>query len=562
MIKFLNIFFLFFCLVMISTPLSVRAFSSSDIETFNIHPLFHPNQRHNISAIRQRVTNKIYFYIEESWWNSITDEEKKALDERIYNIGARFSRDIYPRITSIFGDKPNHTVDDSDRITILFHKMPREVGGYFNSADQHSVFRIPRSNERNIIYLNSRHIHNNLLENFLVHEFIHLITFNQKEVAHRVSEDIWLNDARAEFAPTFLGFTESSGCNLRNRIFNFIKFATTSLTEWIHKEEDYGVVSVFAHYLVDHYGIEILADSIKSEKIGIKSINEALVKNGFSEDFSQIFTDWTIASLVNDCSLGERYCFLNPKLQNLRISPQTTLLPELHGSSFSSREGTKSWAGNWHRIVGGLGDLVLDFDGDNEVSFVVPYVVCDNSGICDVRQISLDKNNKGSIVIEDFSKNYHSITFIPSIQSKISGFNGEEDEYFFEWSVSTKERSHIVDNEEIISSLLVQIEELQAEIQRLQLILEQRDSNKKIITKDLFIGSRGSEVFALQEFLKNQGYEIYPEGLITGNFLYLTKRAVVRFQERYASEILHPIGLFRGTGFVGEMTRKKINIKI
>jgi len=67
------------------------------------------------------------------------------------------------------------------------------------------------------------------------------------------------------------------------------------------------------------------------------------------------------------------------------------------------------------------------------------------------------------------------------------------------------------------------------------------------------------EVRCLQEFLKNQGAEIYPEGLVTGNFLSLTKAAVIRFQEKYASEILTPLGLERGTGFVGEMTRAKIN---
>lgn len=68
-----------------------------------------------------------------------------------------------------------------------------------------------------------------------------------------------------------------------------------------------------------------------------------------------------------------------------------------------------------------------------------------------------------------------------------------------------------------------------------------------------------SEVRCLQEFLKNQGSEIYPEGQITGNFLSLTQAAVIRFQEKYASEILTPLGLPKGTGFVGNLTRIKIN---
>jgi len=61
----------------------------------------------------------------------------------------------------------------------------------------------------------------------------------------------------------------------------------------------------------------------------------------------------------------------------------------------------------------------------------------------------------------------------------------------------------------------------------------------------------------LQEFLKSQG--VYPEGLVTGNFLDLTQSAVIRFQEKYATEILKPLNLEKGTGYVGPATRAKIN---
>ena len=71
--------------------------------------------------------------------------------------------------------------------------------------------------------------------------------------------------------------------------------------------------------------------------------------------------------------------------------------------------------------------------------------------------------------------------------------------------------------------------------------------------------SNNSDVKCLQEFLKNQGMDIYPEGLVTGNFANLTKAAVIRFQEKYALDILTPIGLSKGTGYVGIQTRAKIN---
>ncbi|GAH92893.1 unnamed protein product, partial [marine sediment metagenome] len=51
----------------------------------------------------------------------------------------------------------------------------------------------------------------------------------------------------------------------------------------------------------------------------------------------------------------------------------------------------------------------------------------------------------------------------------------------------------------------------------------------------------------------------YPEAIVSGWFGPLTKKAVIRFQERYTSDTLAPWELTKGTGFVGKTTRIKIN---
>ncbi len=78
------------------------------------------------------------------------------------------------------------------------------------------------------------------------------------------------------------------------------------------------------------------------------------------------------------------------------------------------------------------------------------------------------------------------------------------------------------------------------------------------LKSDLKVGSQGSEVTELQKCLA-QFSDIYPEGETSGYFGQLTKAAVIKFQEKYASEILNPYGLKEGTGSVGKSTKAKLN---
>lgn len=74
---------------------------------------------------------------------------------------------------------------------------------------------------------------------------------------------------------------------------------------------------------------------------------------------------------------------------------------------------------------------------------------------------------------------------------------------------------------------------------------------------NLFVGNSGEIVTQLQEALTDNG--VY-SGPVTGYFGPLTKGGVVAFQEKYAADILAPLGLTRGTGYFGPSTRKKLNI--
>ena len=75
---------------------------------------------------------------------------------------------------------------------------------------------------------------------------------------------------------------------------------------------------------------------------------------------------------------------------------------------------------------------------------------------------------------------------------------------------------------------------------------------------NLQLKSSGNEVTELQKCLA-QFPDVYPEGDITGYFGSLTKAAVIKFQEKYADEVLAPYNLTQGTGQVKTSTRAKLN---
>jgi hypothetical protein len=84
-------------------------------------------------------------------------------------------------------------------------------------------------------------------------------------------------------------------------------------------------------------------------------------------------------------------------------------------------------------------------------------------------------------------------------------------------------------------------------------------------TKDLKFGQINSDIKRLQIFLNSDPDTQIAKsgpgspGKETAYFGSLTKLAVIKFQEKYASDILTPLGLKKGTGIFSKNTRGKVN---
>ena len=119
-----------------------------------------------------------------------------------------------------------------------------------------------------------------------------------------------------------------------------------------------------------------------------------------------------------------------------------------------------------------------------------------------------------------------------------------------------------IEKQALITQLQAEIVQLQAQIAQ----LEQSQSQQTTTTgaswchdfnTNMKAGATGSEVLALQTALTKEGYDVSADKKMT--FEDATYVAVVKFQERYASETLAPYGLTSGTGAVSSKTRAKLN---
>ena len=529
-------------LFLVFSPVVLAATAGEKVNFF-VESVYDLNNRSQLTATLYKITPKIYFYIDDNWWNSLSFIEQQETNLNLENLGKEFAYKIYPTLVSTLGSIPEPGIDGDEIITVLIHPMKRETGGYFNSGNEYDKLQNPNSNEREMLYLNANFIASPLAKSFLSHEFVHLITFNQKEKLLGQEEEVWLNEARAEYAPTLVDYdSEYQGSNLQRRVNDFLKFPSDSLTDWQGISADYGALNLFTQYIVDHYGINILVDSLHSSKKGIESINYALSKAGFKEDFSQIFTGWTIAVLINNCNLGEKYCYLNSNLKNLRLVPSSNFLPLNSDSSLAVNYITKNWAANWYKIFGGGGTLTFEFDGLSNGNFKVPYLLCNSVGNCSINFLALNQNQDGKIEIKDFNTKYTSLTIIPSVQNQ----NDISGNFSFSWQVQTK-----------INETLSPSPSPSPKPSSSSSPFSDIPSNFTF-KKNLSFNISNSDVIYLKIVLAAEGCI---SGLVnTQWFGPKTLVGVKCFQKKYRAEISAAAGYqISATGFVGVGTRFKLN---
>lgn len=380
-------------------PFFVFSVVFADVQGQNVNFFVNTNfdkfGRSNINATLRHIGEDAYFYVDDDYWGNLNALERQEFLTGVSRLASEFDNNIYPTETSFWGQEAKPGVDGDNRITILLEQLKSGNGGYFSTVNGYPKKAAPESNEREMIAISAEAVNGQFAKVFLAHEFEHLISFNQKELLRNTEEEIWLNELRAEYATTLVGYNGVfSGSNLERRVDTFFSDPSDSLVEWPNVSKDYSLAALLGEYIAEEYGNGLLKDSLQSDLIGIPSLDAVLAARGDTDRFINMFSSWLVASYANDESQDPRFGYARAELTNRQASPQRITILSSTGSHVFDYF-LKPWQPYGHKflITGLTSDRVAKLSpGPN-----FKYAFIDNLGRFDILEKDFYVTNPGGL---------------------------------------------------------------------------------------------------------------------------------------------------------------------
>lgn len=486
----LGLFFAFFLFAFF--PYSPKA-EALEFSTFLIDPSYDALGRSSITATNHITGQNAYYFIDDSYWNSISPDKQSELVTNTISLANEFDNIIYPNMRQLYGEEWSPGIDGDKKIYILLTNIKNDAaqgsyGGYFSTTNEYSKTLLDEykknqldnlarqkkadiaagksidsyqqkeneinsifTNEKELIYLNINFIDKPEIKSFLSHEFQHLINWSEKTKISNTNEEVWLNEALSEYAPTALGYDNTyKGSSLESIVSEFNRYPSDSLNEWKNTNIDYANVNIFMQYLVGRYGTNILKAINTTPKTGIAAINDALQKIDPQASFINVFSDWIITNYFNGQTIqNKRYSYANPNLnyENLHISASNSFMLYSNNMAKSSivknEEVIKDWTGKWYQFTSSPvlslpnQTLVINISANTADShFYVPYVTESISGSLTLKYFDLIGNQNGIIDIDKFGTAVKSITLMPISERKITAPENDEIPAVFSYTAS------------------------------------------------------------------------------------------------------------------------------
>ncbi|MFX0170194.1 MAG: hypothetical protein ACFE89_12710 [Candidatus Hodarchaeota archaeon] len=246
--------------------------------------------------------------------NCITELGELAAIGKTETIRDEFDSTIYPRITDLAGH-PNGTLGDIDgdpRIIILLSNC----ANYYSERNE---LPLEYSNQCEMIYIHYRIP----VVNVVAHEFHHLIWFNNEW-----DEPQFILEALAQYAMYHAGYLEPHH-NLAPQVSAFLPHPEESLLYWnmyndggVSAVIDYGSSYLFAFYIAEQYGVEILRNLITEPADGPHGIEAVLQTAGYDITFNELYLNWITALTIDELGFcNNLYGFENLDARITRYYP-------------------------------------------------------------------------------------------------------------------------------------------------------------------------------------------------------------------------------------------------
>jgi hypothetical protein len=288
--------------------------------------------------------------VDDRYWSSLSSSERSQFNDKLDDLASDFDTSLYPRSHELYGEEPIPGVDGDPRVTILLEELAARSGGYYETRHYYASSVLPESNEREMVFVSAESVLEDRADAFVTHELQHLISFNQKEVLQRINEDTWLNEARSEYVVSAVGLNAPfPGSTLQSRASSFIRAGTDSLVEWPNTTTDYGIASLFVHYLAEQFGSDAVSRTLSVPHAGTAAVNASLATESSPRRFSQVFNDWMVAVSVNERSAGDRFGYRADGLDTIHIIPAGSERLNA-GDSFSATETLEEWEPLWYEL--------------------------------------------------------------------------------------------------------------------------------------------------------------------------------------------------------------------
>jgi immune inhibitor A len=317
------------------------SYQEGRVDTFWVVDLV-DREVHQVDAVLSEVSEHAYWYFQIG-----SEPSRAALEEA----SEAFEGNIYPTVTGGLGTEWTPGVDNDTHITIL-HTLLQGAAGYYSASDEYPRGVYPISNEREMVYMNTRNLPlgSSSYLGTLAHELQHAVHW-----AGDPTEETWVSEGLSEVAKGLAGYDFGF-------IDYFLSSPATSLTGWPSDGQSslphYGAATLFMEYLAQRYGShDNLKKLVERPEDGVEGVTAYLRAIGYQETFEDVFKKWLVANYLDPTETdGYYYDGLD-----VAISPSKTI----HG--YGVERGTvPQYAGEYVEVQMEEGSARVYFQGQAE----------------------------------------------------------------------------------------------------------------------------------------------------------------------------------------------------